>query len=124
MSKYAYALYRGDEFITVGTTKEIAAYAGIKVETVHANATPKRVALAEKRNRTCVIRIDEIDEYLEDNMQRRNFTNYKGDLPTYKTLEEPEAVTKIKKVKLKPFIFNSPNGAYAQALVEMMFKGW
>ena len=35
-----YALYHGDEFLTLGTKKELAEYLGVKVRTISFYATP------------------------------------------------------------------------------------
>ena len=47
-----YALYRGDEFVMMGTSYQLAAKMGVKVDTVHWLATPtakKRAAAAKRK---------------------------------------------------------------------------
>lgn len=42
MKRAVYAVYRGDEFITVGTAQEISKELNWKVETIRTLATPSR----------------------------------------------------------------------------------
>lgn len=58
-----YALYRGDEFITLGTREYLAEYLGVKPETITFWATPthrKRIKNEDKC--LIVIKIEDDDE--------------------------------------------------------------
>lgn len=56
-----YALYRGDEFVDLGTAEYLAGLMGVKPETVRFLATP---TYAKRRTEGCaiVIRIDDKEE--------------------------------------------------------------
>ena len=56
-----YALYKGDEFITLGTIKEIAKFLGVSERTVHFYATPTYMK-RNKDNHYIVIRIEDDEE--------------------------------------------------------------
>ena len=56
-----YALYKGDEFITLGTIKEIAKFLGVSERTVHFYSTPTYRKRNQKGNAYIVIRIEEGD---------------------------------------------------------------
>lgn len=49
MSEPIYGLYRGDEFLDVGTAKELAKRMGVARETIKSYATPSHHKRAEKQ---------------------------------------------------------------------------
>lgn len=60
---FEYALYRGDEFITLGTVKEIAQYLGVKEASVRFWTMPSYIArIKQYHNSLRAIRIEEEDE--------------------------------------------------------------
>ena len=56
-----YALYKGDTFIAIGTTKELAEYLGVSKRTIHFYSTPTYMK-RNKENHYIVIRIDYDEE--------------------------------------------------------------
>ena len=63
MSRTTFALYRGDEFVDVGTAEEIAKRLGCKPDTIRFYATPSYQArLKDRDKRLIAVRIDEEDE--------------------------------------------------------------
>lgn len=63
MSREAvFALYRGDEFVDVGTKKELAAKLGIKPESVGFLASPENARRNRGGNRLMAYRIDDEEE--------------------------------------------------------------
>lgn len=60
MSKVCYyALYKGDEILTIGTKKELALYLGVKERTIHFYSTPTYRKRNKGGNSYIVIRIEE-----------------------------------------------------------------
>lgn len=60
MSKVCYyALYKGDEILTIGTKKELALYLGVKERTIHFYSTPTYRKRNKGGNSYIVIRIDD-----------------------------------------------------------------
>jgi len=60
MSRTTFALYRGDEFVDVGTAEEIAKRLGCKPDTIRFYATPSYQArLKDRDKRLIAIRIEE-----------------------------------------------------------------
>ena len=58
-----YAVYRGDTFLFMGTSKECANYLGVTVNTVYFYTTPRyRKRFESDSNRIIVIRVEEDDE--------------------------------------------------------------
>jgi len=63
MSRSMFAVYRGDEFVDVGTAEQIAKRIGCKPDTIRFYATPSYQArLKDKDNRLIAVRIDKEDE--------------------------------------------------------------
>lgn len=63
MSRSTFALYRGDEFVDVGTAEEIAKRLGCKPDTIRFYATPSYQArLKDRDKRLIAVRIEEDDE--------------------------------------------------------------
>lgn len=56
-----YALYKGDEFLTLGSIKELALYLGVKERTIHFYSTPTYRKRNKGNNAYIVIRIEEGD---------------------------------------------------------------
>lgn len=57
-----YALYKGDEFLDMGTKREIAERQNVSLKTIHHYTTPSyknRFAKRDKRNRRVLIRVDD-----------------------------------------------------------------
>jgi hypothetical protein len=63
-----YAVYKGDEFICVGTVKECAERLGIKPDTVYYYTSPKYKKIMEKgknpQNYIIVIKLEEDEDVL------------------------------------------------------------
>lgn len=60
MSKVCYyALYKGDEILTIGTKKELALYLGVKERTINFYSTPTYRKRNKGGNSYIVIRIDD-----------------------------------------------------------------
>lgn len=58
-----YAIYKGDEFIDVGTANELAAQLKIKVNTIYAYMTPSRQERAKTSgNMMYAVRLEDEDE--------------------------------------------------------------
>lgn len=60
-----YALYKGEEFLDMGTKKEMAARRGVKVETMHywsSKANKRRIESRKYQNALRIIRIDNTEE--------------------------------------------------------------
>lgn len=67
--RQVYAVYKGDQFICTGTTKELCPQLGIKPKTLQFYSTPSNHKRAENKNRLIAIKLgkDEIeDEYIEE----------------------------------------------------------
>lgn len=63
MSREAvFALYRGDEFVDVGTKKELAAKLGIKPESVGFLASPENARRNRSGNRLMAYRVEEDED--------------------------------------------------------------
>jgi hypothetical protein len=63
MSRSTFAVYRGDEFVDVGTAEEIAKRLGCKPDTIRFYASPSyKARLKDGNNRLVAVRIDEEDE--------------------------------------------------------------
>ncbi len=61
MAKYEYALYKGDNFIDIGTKEYLANLLNVKVKTIQFLASPsaiKRSSKGEKSNCYICVRID------------------------------------------------------------------
>lgn len=58
--KWIYAVYKGDRFITEGTTEEICKHLGIKKQTFYFYRTKCRAKRIKGNNYTSIIRIDNI----------------------------------------------------------------
>ncbi len=57
-----YALYKGDEFIMLGTAEELAKYENVKKETIIIMCSPSyRKKLKDKDNAKIVIKIEDDD---------------------------------------------------------------
>lgn len=54
-----YALYKGDEILTIGTKKELAKYLGVKVRTIGFYSTPTYIKRNKGGNAYIVIRIED-----------------------------------------------------------------
>lgn len=52
-----YALYKGDDILTIGTIKELAKYLGVKEKTVYFYSTPTYRKRNKKGNNYIVIKI-------------------------------------------------------------------
>jgi hypothetical protein len=59
-----YALYRGDEFLTVGSRRELAAYLGVDPKTITFYMSPTYTRRCKGENRLIVIRLEEDDNDL------------------------------------------------------------
>lgn len=59
-----YALYRGDEFLTVGSKSELAAYLGVDPKTITFYMSPTYTRRCKGENRLIVIRLEEDDNDL------------------------------------------------------------
>lgn len=57
-----YALYKGDEFIDIGTTKELAEKIGVSETSIRFYSTPTYVKRNRKGNCYVVVRIDDEEE--------------------------------------------------------------
>ena len=58
-----YAVYKGEEFITTGTLRELAAYFGIKQQTIKFMTTPAyKRRCKDGKNRREVFLLDDDDE--------------------------------------------------------------
>lgn len=57
-----YALYKGDEFIDLGTTKELAEKIGVSERSIRFYSTPTYVKRNNKENCYVVVRIDDEEE--------------------------------------------------------------
>lgn len=58
-----YALYKGDEFVTIGTIEEIANFLGIKIESVKFMTYPTHKKRSESRtNASILVDLDEAEE--------------------------------------------------------------
>ncbi|CAM3605350.1 hypothetical protein ERUR111494_02480 [Erysipelothrix urinaevulpis] len=53
-----YALYKGDDFITIGTAQELSDYLNVKKNTIYFLATPENKR-RNKGNRLVVVKIEE-----------------------------------------------------------------
>ena len=62
MKPLDYAVYKGDEFICLGTAKECAEHMGIKVASLHFYLRPaykRRIEARDAKNAIIVIKIEE-----------------------------------------------------------------
>lgn len=57
-----YALYKGDEFIVLGTVDEIAKFTGIKKESVTFYGTPTYKKRNSGENAMCLVKLDDLEE--------------------------------------------------------------
>ena len=63
MNESEYALYKGDEFIAIGTAQELAKLMNVKVETITFWSTPTYHKRIKNHNvATIVIKMEEEDE--------------------------------------------------------------
>lgn len=61
-----YALYKGDEFVMIGTIEEIAKFLDVKIESVKFMTSPTHKKRAEgKANRSILVDLDDDDEECE-----------------------------------------------------------
>ena len=64
MNESEYALYKGDEFIAIGTAQELAKLMNVKVETITFWSTPTYHKRIKNHNvATIVIKMEEEDDY-------------------------------------------------------------
>ncbi len=59
MRTIMYALYKGDEILTIGSIKELALYLNVSIETIRFYTTPTYRKRCKKGNNYLVIRIEE-----------------------------------------------------------------
>ena len=57
--KRTYAIYKGDEFLFMGTREECAKYLKVKVETISFYSTPSHYKRGKSNNRVVVIKVDD-----------------------------------------------------------------
>jgi hypothetical protein len=59
-----YAIYKGDEFIFMGTKKECAEHLGVKPEAIKFYSTPtyRKRSKSLDNNRTVVIKVEDIED--------------------------------------------------------------
>jgi len=63
MRNNIYALYKNDELLVIGTTKEIAKFRNVKVETIRFYRTPTyKKRCGNSKNRLELVLVDENDE--------------------------------------------------------------